>query len=144
MRVVEVQLKEKGLSLNLQLEEGIDMHADRKRLLQCLLNLMSNAVKYSEKGEITILSSSSDQEVTISVSDTGIGIPAADLPKLFEAFERLDSHLRVVAGGTGLGLYLTKKIVNDILGGSISVKSEEGLGSSFTMVVSRYIKGAGE
>jgi len=140
VQLVEVQLKEKDLQLNLQLQEDVLLHTDRKRLLQCLLNLLSNAVKYSEQGEITVVSSCCDQEVVISVSDTGIGIPDTDLPKLFEAFERLESHLRVKAGGTGLGLYLTKKIVHDILGGSITVASQEGVGSQFTITIAKHIK----
>ncbi len=73
----------------------------------------------------------------ISVTDTGIGIAEKEMPKLFEAFERLDTHLRVKAGGTGLGLYLTKKLAKDILQGSVSVQSREGQGSTFTLRVPR-------
>jgi signal transduction histidine kinase len=75
--------------------------------------------------------------VEISVTDTGIGIAEKEMPKLFEAFERLDTHLRVKAGGTGLGLYLTKKLTTDILQGSVSVQSIEGQGSTFTLRVPR-------
>ena len=72
---------------------------------------------------------------TLAVTDTGIGIAEEDIPKLFEAFERLETHLRVKAGGTGLGLYLTKKIVTDILHGRVSVQSQLGLGSTFTLQI---------
>ena len=91
------------------------LNTDRKRLLQCLLNFLSNAVKYTESGTITVAARETDGEVMISVSDTGIGIAEEDLPKVFEAFERLETHLRVKAGGTGLGLYLTRKIAREIL-----------------------------
>jgi len=142
VETVRPQLEQKDLELKLDIEEGIQMHTDRKRVMQCLLNLMSNAVKYTETGSVTVQAFSSGDEVTVSVADTGIGIPEEDLPKLFEAFERLDSHLRVKAGGTGLGLYLTKKIITDILNGNIAVESQEGVGSIFTMTAARYIDGS--
>jgi signal transduction histidine kinase len=73
--------------------------------------------------------------VEVSVCDTGIGIAEKDLPRLFDAFERLDTHLRVKAGGTGLGLYLTKKLASDILHGGVSVQSRPGQGSTFTLKI---------
>jgi PAS domain S-box-containing protein len=106
---------------------------DRKRVFQCLLNVLSNAVKYSEHGNIVLTVRDKDEDFEFSVRDTGIGIAPEDIHKLFEAFERLDSHLRVKAGGTGLGLYLTRKIITDILGGEITVESQPGVGSTFTM-----------
>ena len=134
---VEPQLKEKRLTLAVDVPADLKLNTDRKRLLQCLINLLSNGVKYTEKGGITITVSERDSAVEISVTDTGIGIAEKDMPKLFEAFERLDTHLRVKAGGTGLGLYLTKKLAKDILQGSVSVKSVEGQGSIFTLRVPR-------
>jgi len=74
------------------------------------------------------------------VRDTGIGIEKGDIGKLFEAFERLESHLRVKAGGTGLGLYLTKKIATELLGGSVRVESEAGQGSTFSLRIHREMK----
>jgi signal transduction histidine kinase len=100
-------------------------------LLQCIINYLSNAVKFTETGGIHLDAEIKDETVEIRVSDTGIGIPEKDLKKLFEAFERLDTHLRVKAGGTGLGLYLTKKLATEILGGEIFVKSRENKGSTF-------------
>jgi len=135
VKTVQPQLQEKELKLVVKLEPNIHLYADRKRLLQCLLNLMSNAVKYSEQGTITVTSSCKNHHVSVSVADTGIGIPDEQLPKLFEAFERLESHLRVKAGGTGLGLYLTKKITTDILHGSIRVESKVDEGSIFTITL---------
>jgi signal transduction histidine kinase len=130
---VEPQMKEKGLALELDIPGDVQFTTDRKRLLQCLLNFLSNAVKFTESGKVSVSSRVSDGYVDVAVSDTGIGIPEKDLPKLFEAFERLESHLRVKAGGTGLGLYLTRKLVTDILRGEVSVQSREGEGSTFSL-----------
>ena len=74
-----------------------------------------------------------DDRVELRVSDTGIGIAEEDIPKLFEAFERLETHLRVKAGGTGLGLYLTKKITEELLYGNVYVESRPDHGSIFAM-----------
>ena len=108
---------------------------DRKRLMQCLLNYLSNSVKFTEQGKVTLTVSVKGDRVEISVTDTGIGIAEEDVPKLFEAFERLETHLRVKAGGTGLGLYLTKKIAEELLHGSVSVESRINEGSTFRLEI---------
>ncbi|RJR16050.1 MAG: PAS domain S-box protein [Nitrospiraceae bacterium] len=141
--VVRPQLEEKGLSLEINVAKGIIMHTDRKRLLQCLLNFLSNAVKFTEHGSVKIDAKCNLQLnrnfVEISVSDTGIGVAEEDMPRLFQAFERLQSQLRVKAGGTGLGLYLTKKLATELLHGTVSVKSDPGKGSVFSVVIPREI-----
>jgi PAS domain S-box-containing protein len=134
---IEPQLKDKQLTLKVDMPADMNLNTDRKRLLQCLINFLSNGVKFTEKGGITITARDRNADVEISVTDTGIGIAEKEMPKLFEAFERLDTHLRVKAGGTGLGLYLTKKLATDILQGSVSVQSIEGQGSMFTLRVPR-------
>jgi PAS domain S-box-containing protein len=134
---IQPQLKDKRLTLAVDVPADVNLNTDRKRLLQCLINLLSNGVKFTEKGGITIAAGEHNADVEISVTDTGIGIAEKDIPKLFEAFERLDTRLSVKAGGTGLGLYLTKKLTTDILQGSISVQSVEGQGSTFTLRVPR-------
>jgi len=127
----------KGLKLEVSIDDPEDswpeMTTDRKRLMQCLLNYLSNAVKFTEQGMVTLTVSVNGDRVEISVTDTGIGISEKDLPRLFEAFERLDTHLRIKAGGTGLGLYLTKKIAYEILHGSVSVESRINEGSTFRL-----------
>ena len=128
---VKHQAAKKNLIIESDVPENIILNTDRRRLIQCLLNFLSNAVKYSEKGSITISVENGSQELTLLVKDTGIGIGKEDLPRLFHAFERIDSHLRVKAGGTGLGLYLTQKIANDLLKGEVGVKSKLGIGSTF-------------
>ena len=134
---VRPQLEDKGLTLTADLPAGVDLRTDRRRLLQCLINLLSNGIKFTERGGLALRVEASGAEVDISVTDTGIGIPQKDLGRLFDAFERLDSPLRVKAGGTGLGLYLTKKLATEVLQGRVSVRSVEGEGSTFTLTVPR-------
>ena len=131
------------------------VRADRRRLLQCLLNLISNAVKFTEKGTIgvaavvAVAAAPGDRPgdgsaaglplpehsacIEISVTDTGIGIREEDLPQLFLPFVRFDSPLRSKVTGTGLGLYLAKKLVTEVLRGVISCKSRYEEGSTFTI-----------
>ena len=128
---IEHAVKEKGMELHVVANEWPQMHSDRKRLFQCLLNYLSNAVKFSEGGSVTLQIERQDDRVIISVTDTGIGISLEEIPKLFQPFERLESKLKIKAGGTGLGLYLTKKIARDFLKGTVGVESEPGKGSTF-------------
>lgn len=132
---VESQIRKKSLDLHLNMDGDVALRTDRKRVLQCLINLLSNAVKYTEQGEITLDVVKKQEFVEIRVTDTGIGIDAKDLPRLFHAFERFDSHLKVKAGGTGLGLYLTSKLVTDLLRGDVLVESELGRGSTFGLCI---------
>jgi signal transduction histidine kinase len=134
------EIGEKGLELNAE-SPHLDMSTDRRRLLQCMVNLVGNAVKFTERGRIEIkinLVKSSDvlpapDIVEIGVSDTGIGMKKEDLPKLFTAFTRIPSHLSMKVRGTGLGLYLVKKIATEILKGDVTVQSTLGEGSSFCL-----------
>ena len=128
-------LKGKNISLEVNVSEGIDLNTDRKRFLQCLVNLLTNAAKYTDTGKIVISSKKVGKNIEFSVADTGIGISENDLPKLFMAFERINTHMTVNAGGTGLGLYLTKRIVTEFLCGTITVESKEGVGSVFRLRV---------
>jgi signal transduction histidine kinase len=113
------------------------LHADRRRLLQCLLNLLSNASKFTLKGSIGVSAepSTDGSMMTIAVEDTGIGIEEDDLARLFSPFVRLHKPDVSVIPGTGLGLYLTKKLLRDILNGDILVTSTHGVGSRFTICV---------
>jgi signal transduction histidine kinase len=136
---IQPQLKEKNLSLEVTVPDNLQMKTDRKRLFQCLINYLSNSVKFTEQGSIKISAREIGDQVEITVTDTGIGIEKQDLVKLFEAFERLDSHLRVKAGGTGLGLYLTRKLATELLKGTIMVISEPGKGSTFGLCIQKNI-----
>lgn len=133
------QIKRKSLSLEVNVPQNVAMHTDKRRLFQCLLNMLSNAMKYTEQGGIILTAEEQKDEVLLTIRDSGIGISDADLPRLFEAFERMKSHLQVKAGGTGLGLYLTKKIVTELLQGEVGVESKLGEGSTFWIRVPKTI-----
>ncbi len=129
---------DKGLAFTVQpLHQKI--RTDRRRLGQCLINLMSNAVKFTESGSVktTALIVPGGGEgpgqamVELTVEDTGIGIREEDLGKLFDAFVRLKTPSTVSIKGTGLGLYLTRKIVNELLEGEVGARSCLGKGSRF-------------
>jgi protein-histidine pros-kinase len=108
------------------------IEADRKRLKQILFNLLSNAVKYSkpEGGTVTIITKKQGNLAKFSFSDTGIGIKEEDMKKLFSAFEQLDLGIASKYGSTGLGLVVTKNLV-ELQGGRITVESKYGQGSTF-------------
>jgi PAS domain S-box-containing protein len=138
------QVKEKGLELVVDVPPDIKMNTDRKRLLQCIINYLSNAVKFTEAGSITISVKEINGDLELSVIDNGIGIAEKDIPRLFKAFERLETHLQIKAGGTGLGLYLTKKMATELLRGSVGVKSVEGKGSTFSIRIPKILRKEGE
>jgi len=108
---------------------------DERRVTQVLLNLVGNAIKFTDTGEIRIDAARANGEVTVSVSDTGPGIPASDLENIFEEFRQAEGSLAQRKGGTGLGLAIAKKIV-EMHGGKIWVESEVGKGSTFTFSLS--------
>lgn len=106
------------------------VYADRTRVRQIILNLVSNAIKYTDRGAITVMACARDNEVVVSVHDTGIGINPQDLGKVFEAFRQVGRAVERRAAGTGLGLTISKRFV-EMHGGQIWVESEPGQGSTF-------------
>jgi PAS domain S-box-containing protein len=126
---------EKKLDLYIDCPAKVMLVTDRKRLYQVVLNVVSNALKYTEKGTVKVTASVKNKQLSIAVEDTGIGIDEAGLANLFKPFERIDSRLRIKTLGTGLGLYLTRKILSQLLGGTIEAKSKPELGSTFTIIV---------
>ncbi|HSH02373.1 MAG TPA: sensor histidine kinase [Anaerolineae bacterium] len=106
------------------------VRADRIRLRQVLLNLLSNAAKFTDEGHISIDAQQNDEWVTISVTDTGVGIAPDDLPKVFETFVQVGDVMTHKAQGTGLGLPISKQIV-ELHGGKLWVESEFGQGTTF-------------
>lgn len=132
---IEPQAREKHLALVIAVPAGIHLHTDRKRLLQCLLNLLGNAVKYTQEGTVRVTAEVQEGQLVISVEDTGIGITEADVATLYRPFQRLESHLKILAGGSGLGLYLTQKLAHEVLGGHVSVISQLGQGSTFYLTL---------
>lgn len=124
-------LQTKGLKLSVNISENVDMVvSDRRRVEQVLLNLISNAIKFTDTGEIRVDCTSADGFVQICVIDSGIGIKEEDTDKLFKAFQQVDSGITRKFEGTGLGLYVCQKLL-ELLGGKIWVTSRWGAGSTF-------------
>jgi adenylate cyclase len=119
------------------------MHADQMRLRQALLNLMSNANKFTEKGTITIAAHQGQENgrdwVTIAVADPGIGMTPEQMSKLFQEFSQASSTTASKYGGTGLGLVISRRFCQ-MMGGDITVESEPGRGSTFTIRLPRIVE----
>ncbi|WP_413569394.1 response regulator [Bdellovibrio sp. HCB117] len=141
------QTNKKNLRLVIDASEevkAVQMNTDLQRVEQILRNFLSNAVKFTEKGSITIKaeqSSSRDGFVTIKIIDTGIGISEEKRITIFEAFEQADSSISRRYGGTGLGLTISRELTS-LLGGQVYVDSEVGYGSAFTLEIPQTLPGA--
>jgi len=135
LKVFEHRAKEKGIELKLGAAKDLKtVRADPFKLEQMLINLLDNAIKYTEKGEVLISLSQDDGKSIIEIKDTGIGIPASNLPRIFERFYVVDKSRSKKLGGTGLGLSIVKHIVL-LHGGIIDVESSQGIGTKFTIVL---------
>ena len=133
--VVEPLATEKSLALKIELPSDLPTaHGDQRRLSQVLLNLVGNAVKFTDSGEVAIKATVSNGAYTLSVRDTGPGIDPADQSKIFEEFQQADGSSTKRKGGTGLGLSIARRIVA-MHGGRIWVKSAPGRGSTFFIKV---------
>ena len=110
--------------------------ANPERLREVVMNLIDNAIKYTSKGGITVTLTGDDKEATVSITDTGIGIASEDAAHLFQKFYRIDSSATRTIGGTGLGLYLCRTVI-ELFGGKIWVESKIGQGSSFKFSLPR-------
>ena len=128
-----IAIREKGLELFIDSPETLTIYNDKKRINQILLNLIGNAIKFTDKGKISVKVKRKNEIVVISVKDTGPGIREEDLKKLFKPFSRIIEPGKIKEG-SGLGLHLSKKLAN-LLGGDISVKSKFGKGSTFKLVL---------
>ena len=138
MRVARGLARRKGVELVTDIEpRPLELTADPIKLKQILYNLLSNAIKFTPGGgRVTVRGRMQKETVTIAVADTGIGIAPADVAVLFEEFRQVDSSLTRKHEGTGLGLALTKRLV-ELHGGDIAVESEPGQGSTFTVTLLR-------
>jgi len=136
VRSVEPQATRDQVGISIHVHDGIDrLCVDRRRLHQMLLNLLSNALKFTPPGgEITIEAFRRGSDIALSVSDTGIGIRAEDIPKVLEPFGQVDSMLAQKHKGTGLGLPLTKELA-ELHGGSLSMESSVDVGTTVTIIL---------
>jgi signal transduction histidine kinase len=131
------QANSKGQNLSFiePLEKMPLVYADQTRITQVLSNLINNAITYTPVGEsITVSIDRRENRLAVSVKDTGVGIPKEAIPKLFTKFFRVNSVLEQGSKGTGLGLFISKSIIN-MHGGDINVESELGKGSTFTFTL---------
>jgi signal transduction histidine kinase/DNA-binding response OmpR family regulator len=148
---VRQQTKEKGLSYQLQIQYPLPsvVQADPTRLKQILFNLTNNAVKFTKDGWVKIEISYAYEKMIFSVEDSGIGLDQEEKSRLFSAFTQADTSTTRLFGGSGLGLYISKNLAH-LMGGELTVESEKGIGSCFTLIIgggenasSSYIQTAG-
>jgi signal transduction histidine kinase len=131
---LKILSKQKNIDLITDTKELPEIEFDDSRIKEVLNNLITNAIKFTEQGQITIKSEKLDDCVLVSVADTGIGIPEEKMKNLFEKFYQVDASISRRYGGTGLGLSITKKIV-EAHGGKMSVKSKSGEGTEFSFTL---------
>ncbi|MFA8020461.1 PAS domain-containing sensor histidine kinase [Bremerella cremea] len=134
--IVQPTAEQKNITLNVELSPMyLGVLADRDMILQAAINLLSNAIKYTpDGGKVTLRSRLSDREVHFEVEDTGVGLSPEDCEMVFEKFYRVKKDQKM-ASGTGLGLPLAKHIVEDVHGGTLTVKSELNHGSTFMIAL---------
>jgi signal transduction histidine kinase len=133
VNTVESLATEKQLALKVDVPPNLPAgRGDERRISQVLLNLVGNAIKFTDKGEVVIAASAVNGSFNIAVRDTGPGISTADQAKIFEEFQQADNSTTKAKGGTGLGLAIAKRII-EMHGGSISVESTLGAGSTFSV-----------
>jgi signal transduction histidine kinase/CheY-like chemotaxis protein len=134
-------------SVKLQFEdpkENIQIYGDEAKVSQILRNFISNALKFTEKGEVRVsVSREANGTISFSVADTGIGIKQEDQERIFQEWTQVEGKLQKVAKGSGLGLPLSRKLAQ-LLGGNVHVKSEVGVGSTFTAVIPLSFEGQTE
>ncbi|WP_138755414.1 two-component system histidine kinase PnpS [Paenibacillus sinopodophylli] len=134
IKLMESEAARKRIELSMSIEPGLYVEADEDRLRQIMMNLLSNGINYtSEGGRVSLhVEGIGDDYIRIQISDTGIGIPKKDLPRIFERFYRVDKARSRSSGGTGLGLSIVKHLV-ELHKGTISVTSAVGVGTTFTI-----------
>jgi two-component system phosphate regulon sensor histidine kinase PhoR len=134
--LLEQKARDKGITVDWSgVKDAPHVLADRIRLEQVLVNLLDNALNYTpDRGSVTFSASEEGEMIRIAVSDTGIGIPGKDLPRLFERFYRVDASRSRDKGGTGLGLSIGRHIIQ-LHGGTMTVESAPGKGSTFSFTL---------
>jgi len=129
----------KGLKFTTAVQDGMPMaHGDPRRVSQVLLNLIGNAIKFTDAGEVEIRAAAANGQFVLTVRDTGPGIPDADQDRIFGEFQQIDNSNTRQKGGTGLGLAISKRMV-EMQGGTIAVESVFGQGSTFRVVLPVHV-----
>jgi len=131
LRVMEIHARDKDVRMRLEVDGRAVVLADPGKLRQILINLVSNAIKFTEHGEIVLRTTDAGDQVRFEVSDTGHGIPLKELEKIFEKFHQIDTPSRRAHGGTGMGLAICRQLVQ-LMGGEIGAQSD-GLGKGATI-----------
>jgi signal transduction histidine kinase/CheY-like chemotaxis protein len=132
---VEPMVKSEGVHLVKEVPQDLpELVTDQDKLKQIIINLLSNALKFTEEGEVRLSAALEDSDLKIAVCDTGIGIPSDAIKYIFDEFRQVDGSSTRRHGGTGLGLSISKKLAH-LLGGTIDVSSAEGEGSTFTVTL---------
>lgn len=132
-KAVSGQVSAKGLVLEVRLPRNLPkIMGDRDQLYRLFLNIIQNAINYTAAGRVTVSASSRNKYLEVIVRDTGIGIPAEALGRIFERFYRVDKARSRKAGGTGLGLSIAKQIA-ELHGGTVNILSQEGVGTEVTI-----------
>lgn len=139
--MTKFRAKEKNLALYTDIADNVPkmLRGDEVRVRQVITNIMTNAVKYTEQGSVTLAVRASSEDdgscvLTVSVTDTGIGIKESDMPKLYASFERIENKTNHMTEGTGLGMSISVQLLK-LMNGSIDVKSTYGVGSTFTLTI---------
>ena len=125
--------KKRGQQIVVHIQDECEMFADPGKLAQVCYNIIENAIKYTpDGGTITVSLAKAGRDAVLEIADTGVGIPEADLPHVFDRFYRVDKARSRETGGTGLGLSIVKQIVR-LHAGTVTVASEYGKGTTFTV-----------
>ena len=134
--MVDPQIAKKGLKLEAGVPNGLSASADREKVQQILLNLLTNAVKFTPNGGTLKVEAGQAEtsQIYLSVSDTGVGIPAEMIDKVFEPFMQVESNRAARSEGTGLGLAISRDLARG-MGGDLSARSQQGVGSVFTLTL---------
>jgi len=134
-QTAQVLAEKKGLALRVEIDPAVgELNSDRRRVEQVLINLVNNAIKFTDQGEVGIRCWVENGRCLTRITDTGIGIKPEDVDKLFQPFRQVETGLDRKVEGTGLGLSICRKLV-ELLNGEISVESEWGVGSAFTVAL---------
>jgi len=143
VHLLQPQARKKGQEISTGLAEGVGtLTGDADKLIQVLINLIDNAIKYTPNGgRIRVEARQREDAVEIAVSDSGIGIPAKEIPRIFERFYRVDRARSREMSGTGLGLSIVKHII-EAHGGKVSVESQVGKGSRFVVTLPKQSPGS--